>query len=167
MEREKLREQIGTFIGNFDESKTCTRNIIFLRRAFGKSLDRIGVKEKIAFLESSKSAELNSENWFIATLCAKQLGAKENERMEKFLGTLYRSEKYSESLKKRIQKLLEVKNKKTLIRELVWFVKFANNNEVQINPYSLCEDLYLWDEDVAEKWAQSIVGVERPKRKIN
>lgn len=137
------------------------RVAITLRRAFGKPLNALTTKEKGAYLEATNGIEpfnnLNVTNWFIVSLLAKQLDMQSSKYISDYLHDLYHDSNSSDSIKHRITKLLEVRDKQKLVKELSWFAKHANNNEIRINEYSLYEDVTFWNEKVAYKWSRAII----------
>ncbi len=136
-------------------------NAITLRRAFGRPSSSAKTNEKMSYLEVTNDVPefdfLSQLNWFIATLCAKQL-SDENialTKMEDYLHKLYHNPNTTDSVKSRITKLLCKKTTSRLLQEMIWFIKLANKDGVVINEYALYEDLKNWN-NAAYRWARKI-----------
>ena len=165
MEQLEQQESLKDIVYNLHNYKTDT---ILLRRGLGKSIDVLSVKEQFAYFEVTNGtlyfSKLTEKNWFITTLLASQLELNQKSiNMEIYLQNLYQNKKTTESIKKRITKLLEKKTSKRFFKELNWFIKHANKNNYKINEFSLYKDISNWN-NCSYKWAKTIVSKKGTKK---
>ncbi len=146
-------------------------NLYTLRRGFCRTYDRAKPDTKIAYIETAEEASqygmkelplcINVRFLFV-TLCAYQFSKTEQKQSTKFkdvLEKLFNGKNSSESLKKRIEKLLSIErtDDSRFFKTLSYIIGIAHSEGLIVDERDLLETLCDWD-NAPERIAKYIMS---------